>query len=106
MRDQSCKLGWDFKLSNVKVIFSTAFRNFTNNEKEVLVEASSVGEALEKLVIKYGDEFKNSIFESEHNKRRFINIYINGKDIRHLDSLKTSLNADDEITLLPAVTGG
>jgi molybdopterin synthase sulfur carrier subunit len=93
-------------LSNVKVIFSTAFWNFTNNEKEVLVEASSVGEALKKLVIKYGDEFKNSIFESEQNKRRFINIYVNGKDIRHLDSFETSLNADDEITLLPAVTGG
>ena len=88
------------------MIFSTAFRNITNNEKEVSVEASSVEEALKKLVVKYGDEFKNSIFDSEHNKRRFINIYVNGKDIRHLDSLKTSLNANDEITLLPAVTGG
>ena len=92
--------------NDVKVIFTSALINLTNNEKEIFVEASSVGEVLEKLVSKYGDDFKNRIFESEKILRRYINVYVNSKDIRLLEGLETSVEVGDEITLLPAVGGG
>ncbi len=93
-------------MSNIKVILTTALIDLTNGEKEITVDASSVKEALEKLVTIYGDDFKNKIFESENKLRRFINLYVNGKDIRFLDGLETSIGVGDEITLLPAVSGG
>jgi MoaD family protein len=93
-------------LGDVKVLFSEALVNITNNEKAVRVDASSVLEVLEKLVEKYGDGFKDRIFESENELRGFINIYVNRKDIRFLKGLKTSVKAGDEIILLPAVSGG
>jgi len=92
--------------NDVKVIFTSALIDLTNSEKEIFVEASSVGEVLEKLVSKYGDDFKNRIFESEKILRRYINVYVNSKDIRLLEGLETSVEARDEITLLPAVGGG
>jgi len=93
-------------LRDVKILFSEELANITNNEKVVRVDASSVLEVLEKLVEKYGDGFKDRIFESKNELRGFINIYVNRKDIRFLKGLKTSVKVGDEIILLPAVSGG
>jgi len=38
--------------------------------------------------------------------RRFINIYVNGEDIRFLSGLETSLKDGDEVSIVPAVAGG
>lgn len=93
-------------MNNVKVNFFSTMANLTNNEKEVFIKASSVREALEKIVVKYGDNFKNRIFESENKLKRIINIYVNGKNICFLEGLETIVGYGDEITLLPAVSGG
>jgi molybdopterin synthase sulfur carrier subunit len=36
----------------------------------------------------------------------FLNVYIGGQDIRHLDGLDTPVRADDIVILLPAMAGG
>ena len=38
--------------------------------------------------------------------KHFVNIYINGEDIRYLDSLNTEVSESDEIAIVPAVAGG
>ena len=38
--------------------------------------------------------------------RRFVNIYLNDEDVRHLDGLKTPLKDGDTVIVLPAVAGG
>ena len=37
---------------------------------------------------------------------RFINIYVNDQDIRHLQGLETSVGPSDTVILLPAMAGG
>jgi len=37
---------------------------------------------------------------------RFINIYLNDQDIRHLQGLETSVGPADTVILLPAMAGG
>ena len=37
---------------------------------------------------------------------RFINVYVNDRDVRYRDGLETSIGADDTIILLPAMAGG
>lgn len=37
---------------------------------------------------------------------RFINIYVNDQDIRHLQGLETSVGPADTVILLPAMAGG
>ena len=36
----------------------------------------------------------------------FVNVYVNGDDIRHREGLATPVTADDVVILLPAMAGG
>ena len=38
--------------------------------------------------------------------RRFVNLYVNGEDIRFLKHLETPLKAGDELSIVPAIAGG
>ncbi|MEM2088519.1 MAG: ubiquitin-like small modifier protein 1 [Thermoproteota archaeon] len=75
-------------------------------EKIIFIEASTLGEVLNTLVAKYGEAFRNSIYDENNRARRFINIYVNGKDVRFLKGLETRLNDNDEVSMIPAVGGG
>jgi molybdopterin synthase sulfur carrier subunit len=70
------------------------------------VEASSVSGALKSLSEQYGEDFKDKLYDQSGTPRRFINIYVNGRDYRFLKKLDTELNTDDEVSLIPAVSGG
>ena len=37
---------------------------------------------------------------------RFVNVYVNGQDVRYLQGLDTPVAASDEVRLLPAMAGG
>ena len=38
--------------------------------------------------------------------RRFVNVYVNGEDVRFLAGMATALKAGDEVSIVPAVAGG
>lgn len=88
----------------VRVTFSAALANV--KERKLDVEASTVGEVLNLLATKYGERFKEEFFNSGRTPKRFINVYVNGKEIRFLKGLDTTLGPDDDVTILPAVSGG
>ncbi|VVB66467.1 ThiS family protein [Candidatus Gugararchaeum adminiculabundum] len=91
----------------VKVRFSSAIQAAANNEIETTVEFHGNVEALlKKLVEKYGENFKKRIYDDQGKPRRFINIYVNGKDVRFVKQLNTEIKAGDVIDLIPAVSGG
>ena len=48
---------------------------------------------------------KDKIME-DNSLKHFVNIYINGEDIRYIDSLNTEIKDNDEISIVPAVAGG
>ncbi|MDZ7687910.1 MAG: ubiquitin-like small modifier protein 1 [Halobacteriales archaeon] len=87
-----------------QVRFSSALKSVTD-ERTTEVEAETVAEALEELASKYGDEFEERLLE-DGELRRFVNLYVNGDDVRHGDGLETAIGEDDEISILPAVSGG
>jgi molybdopterin synthase sulfur carrier subunit len=89
----------------VKVIFSSVLRSLVE-EEERIVNASTVQEALEELIRIYDGKFKEKLFNSANKPKKFINIYVNNKDIRFLKGLKTELKEEDELLILPAVSGG
>jgi molybdopterin synthase sulfur carrier subunit len=86
------------------VRFSSALESVTD-ERTTEVEASTVEEALDELAGKYGDDFEERLLE-DGELRRFVNLYVNGDDVRHGDGLETAIDEDDEISILPAVSGG
>ena len=46
------------------------------------------------------------LFEKAGQLRRFVNVYLNGQDVRYLAGLETPVGPTDEIRLLPAIAGG
>jgi molybdopterin converting factor small subunit len=46
------------------------------------------------------------LFTPAGDLRRFVNVFLNERDIRHLQQGSTPLSAGDVLTILPAIAGG
>ena len=89
----------------VTVKIPTQLRSVTGGEAETAVEdAATVGEVLDGLYDRY-DGLRERI-AVDGDLRRFVNVYVQGEDIRFLDGLDTPVEDGDEVTILPAVAGG
>ena len=89
----------------VTVKIPTQLRAVTGGEAETAVEdAATVGEVLDGLYDRY-DGLRERI-ANDGDLRRFVNVYVQGEDIRFLDGLETPVEDGDEVTILPAVAGG
>ena len=80
-------------------------RKLTNDTDVVTTEAPTLGEAVERLEADYPG-IKERIVDDAGEIRRFVNIYVNGEDVRFLENLRTPLKASDEVSIVPAVAGG
>jgi molybdopterin synthase sulfur carrier subunit len=91
----------------VRVRFSAALNSVTK-ERETNIELTediTVRELINKLIDKYGEELGKRLLE-KGELRRFVNLYVNGDDIRHSGGLDATVKNDDEVSILPAVSGG
>ena len=88
-----------------RILIPTPLRPFAGKQDVVEVEGSTVGDALQRLVGKYGD-LRRHLYNDEGKLRSFVNIYVNDEDIRHLDREQTALSAGDTISIVPSVAGG
>lgn len=92
-------------MGKITIIFYGALAKITK-EKATTVEALTLKEAISTLAAKYGDSFKDKLFDEKGKLTRFVNIYVNGKDIRFLNYLDTELKDKDGVSIIPAVGGG
>ncbi len=89
----------------VKVKIPTPLRSLTNNQDLVSTEGSTVSDVVQALEGSFPG-MRERILDDGGEIRRFVNVYVNGEDVRFLQGLQTSLNAGDEISIVPAVAGG
>jgi len=75
------------------------------NQKKVEVTGSTVGEALESLLEQFPG-LREQIFTEDGSLNRFVNVYVNGRDVRYEQELATPVGESDEVILLPAMAGG
>jgi MoaD family protein len=80
-------------------------RASAGGQKQVEVAGSTVGEALESLVERY-PSLREQLLTSEGTLNRFVNVYVNGRDVRYEQELATPLGPSDTLVLLPAMAGG
>lgn len=90
----------------VKIRFSSALSNVTHSrETNLELGNTTVKAVIDKLIIQFGPDFERRILD-KGEVRRFVNLYVNGEDIRHLSGLDSPVKDTDEISILPAVSGG
>jgi len=87
------------------IIIPTLLRTLTREADTVEVEAETVREIIEKLDNQYPG-FRPRVCDEAGELRRFINIYINGEDIRFLNNLSTRIPDGSEVSIIPAISGG
>ena len=90
---------------SVMVRIPTPLRRMTNGESKVEMESSNLGELVEKLDGAYPG-FKDRLVDENGELRYFVNIYVNGEDVRFLDGLGTAISSGAEISIVPAGAGG
>ena len=83
----------------------TPLRRMTNGKDKVEVESANLNDLVEKLNGEFPG-FKDRLVDEEGELRYFVNIYLNGEDVRFMDGLNTSTSSGDEISIVPAVAGG
>jgi len=89
----------------VTVRIPQPLRNLTGN----LSTVSGDGSTLEGLVTHLEGAYpgiRERVMDESGQLRRFVNIYVNGDDVRFIDGLGTPLKDGDEVSIVPAVAGG
>jgi molybdopterin synthase sulfur carrier subunit len=89
----------------VTVKIPTQLRSAAGGETEARVDGGTVGEALAALFARHG-ELRDRLSDGDGRLRRFVNVYVDGEDIRFGDGLDTPVADGQEIQVLPAVAGG
>ena len=90
---------------SVMVRIPTPLRRLTNGAATVEIDSVNLGELVEKLNGEFPG-FKDRLVDENGELRYFVNIYLNGEDVRFMDGLSTSTKEGDEISIVPAVAGG
>ncbi|NHI89435.1 MAG: MoaD family protein [Candidatus Thorarchaeota archaeon] len=93
-------------MAQVLVKFFATVREVTG-VKSLELEAETVKELLQSLVMTYGDKFKDTVIdENTGNLKQFFSCMVNGKRIELLDGYDTVLKDKDSVALFPPVGGG
>ena len=89
----------------IKVRIPTPLRKLTKEQDIVQGSGDTLGEMIETLENEFPG-LKERLCDETGELRRFVNVYINGEDVRFQDGLGTKLNGNDEVSIVPAVAGG
>jgi sulfur-carrier protein len=74
-------------------------------QKQVEVTGATVGEALQALITQFPG-LHDQLMTASGELNRFVNVYLNGRDVRYEQELATPVAAADTLVLLPAMAGG
>jgi sulfur-carrier protein len=80
-------------------------RAYCAGASQLSLSADSVRAALENLERSEGALYRN-ICDETGVVRRHLNVFVNTENVRDREGVDTKLRAGDEVTILPAVSGG
>src|SRR4051794_41934246 len=88
----------------VEVRIPTILRNFTNGEKVVRGDGSTLLQVINDVESRHPG-LKARLVE-DSGLRRFVNVYVNDEDVRFTGGLGAPTGDGDVVVVLPAVAGG
>ena len=89
-------------MASIKI--PTPLRAYTNNQAQVDIKGSTVGEALNDLTDQY-PELRQHLFNGAE-LRNFVNVFLGEEDVRFLDGLGTEIDTGDSLRIIPSIAGG
>lgn len=89
----------------VHVRIPTPLRRLTRGERMVEATGTDLAEAIDDLDRKFPG-IRSKILDERGEVLRFVNIFVNERDIRFLSGLQTPLTENAEVAIIPAMAGG
>jgi molybdopterin synthase sulfur carrier subunit len=89
----------------VHVRIPSPLRRLTQGERVVEVHGSNLAQAIDELDRRFPG-IREKILDERGEVLRFVNIFVNEQDIRFLAGLRTPLDEDAEVSIIPAMAGG
>lgn len=89
-------------MSSVRI--PPVLRDVTDGQRTVSASGATVAQVLDDLFGRYPDLRARVTEDGELS--RFVNVYVNDRDVRYRDGLDTVVGPDDTVILLPAMAGG
>ena len=80
-------------------------RRFTDGQSKLEVNATSVREILDELFQTY-PVIKNQLIEEDGSLRNFVNIFIDGEDVRQKGGLDAEVKDGADVRIIPSIAGG
>ncbi len=87
------------------VFIPSVLRANVGGAKSLQVEGESIRGVVDALVEQH-PALKTQLLTDDGDLNRFVNVYVNGQDVRYLAGLETPVAPADEVRLLPAMAGG
>lgn len=88
-----------------KIRIPAPLRKLTNDQAVVEIQGKTVQELLAGLEKSYPG-LKERICDESGQIRRFVNIFVNGEDIRFKEGPNTAVVDGAEVSIIPAIAGG
>jgi molybdopterin synthase sulfur carrier subunit len=90
---------------SARVRIPTPLRRFTDGAEEISAGGATVAAIVDDLDHNHPG-LKERLCDEAGKVRRFVNIFVNGDDIRFLNNLETTVKDGDEVSIVPAIAGG
>jgi molybdopterin synthase sulfur carrier subunit len=87
------------------VFIPAVLRANVGGAKSLELDGGSIRALVDALVAKH-PSLGSQLLTEAGDLNRFVNVFINGQDVRYLEGLDTPVAAADEVRLLPAMAGG
>jgi molybdopterin converting factor small subunit len=87
------------------VFIPSVLRPAVGGAKSLELAGTTVREVVDALLARHPG-LGGQLLTPEGELNRFVNVYVNGQDVRYLDGLATPVADRDEVRLLPAMAGG
>ena len=94
---------------NAIVIIPSPLRNLTNGERKVNIEVDNNMPSIENIILALNNLYPGilgKILDEQNQLHKYVNIFIDGEDVRYLHGVNTLIKDNDEISIVPAVAGG
>jgi molybdopterin converting factor small subunit len=87
------------------VFIPAVLRANVGGVKSLQLDGDSIRAVVRALVAQH-PSLESQILTADGDLNRFVNVYVNGQDVRYLAGLDTPVAPADEVRLLPAMAGG
>ncbi len=87
------------------VFIPAVLRANVGGAKSLQLEGDSIRAVVDELVSQH-PSLTSQLLTDDGDLNRFVNVYVNGQDVRYMAGLDTPVTPADEVRLLPAMAGG